>query len=304
MSEERYFKVAPAVWGMKIIFVNIYMVASDDHWVLIDTGLPGSAGRIKQMADDLFGGSPPSAILLTHGHFDHRGAVKDLQRYWRVPVYAHKMELPYLTGRSAYPPPDPTVGGGLMSLSSFLYPKRAIDLRPYIKVLDGDSAPYLPEWGVVYTPGHSPGHVSFFRKSDGVLIAGDAFVTTQQESAVATLSNKPVVAGPPKYFTYDWNIARESVKKLQALSPKIVATGHGPVMAGDELANGLEKLIEDFSAVSKPHHGRYIPLPAIVDSSGVRYVPPARIKAAPLLLGGVAALLSIGLITGYPKIFK
>jgi glyoxylase-like metal-dependent hydrolase (beta-lactamase superfamily II) len=143
MSKTKYFKVAPGVWGMKIIFVNIYMVASDDHWVLIDTGLKGSAGRILQMADELFGGVPPEAILLTHGHFDHRGAAEELLNVWQVPIYAHSMELPYLTGQSAYPPPDPTTGGGLMSLASFLYPKKPIDLKPFIKIIMPGKTPYL-----------------------------------------------------------------------------------------------------------------------------------------------------------------
>lgn len=296
MSKAKYFKVAPGVWGMKIIFVNIYMVASDDHWVLIDMGLKGSAAQIIQMANELFGGVPPEAILLTHGHFDHRGAAEELLRVWhQVPVYAHSMELPYLTGRSAYPPPDPTTGGGLMSFSSFLYPKKPINLAPFIKALTPPETPHLPEWEVIPTPGHSPGHVSFYRKSDGVLIVGDAFVTTRQESAIATLSNLTVVSGPPKYFTCDWNIARDSVNKLNNLLPKVAATGHGLPMRGRELTEGLKKLKENFNKTAKPLHGRYVPLPAITDESGVRYVPPPRLHPLALTLVGAIALIGFGL---------
>src|ERR1700712_3838142 len=107
MKKQLYFQVAPGIWGMKIIFVNIYMIAEDDHWTLIDTGLPGSASRILQMAKDLFDDAPPAAIILTHGHFDHRGSLARLLKTWNVPVYAHRMELPYLNGESAYPPADP-----------------------------------------------------------------------------------------------------------------------------------------------------------------------------------------------------
>lgn len=304
MSKDRYFKVAPDVWGMKIVFVNIYMVASDDHWVLIDTGIPGSAAKIEQMAEDLFGGMPPAAILLTHGHFDHRGAAEDLLKIWQVPIYAHEMELPYLTGKSAYPPPDPTVGGGLMSLMSFLYPKRPIDLRPKLTAFANDAAPYLPEWEIIYTPGHSPGHISLFRKSDSVLIAGDAFVTTKQESAIATLCSQPYISGPPKYFTYDWGVARNSFFKLLELKPETAATGHGPVISGDALKEGLERLRVGFNMLAKPRTGRYVQLPAIVDASGVRYVPPTRIKLLPIIIFSAVALLSYSVITRLTRSFK
>jgi glyoxylase-like metal-dependent hydrolase (beta-lactamase superfamily II) len=71
-----YFEVAPGVWGMKIIFVNIYMIREGDEWVLVDTGLKLAASRIIRMVKDLFGANtPPAAIILTHGHFDHRGAI-------------------------------------------------------------------------------------------------------------------------------------------------------------------------------------------------------------------------------------
>lgn len=292
-----YFKLAPGVWGMKILFVNVYMISSDSHWVLVDTGLIGSASRIRRMANDLFKGKAPSAILLTHGHFDHRGAIFSLLKDWQVPVFAHRLELPYLTGKSSYPPPDPTVGGGLMSLLSFLYPKRPIDLGDHIQPLPGDgSVPFLPGWEVIHVPGHAPGQVAFFRRSDRLLIAADAFVTTKQESMVATLTGQPVLSGPPKYFTYDWDAAKQSVIRLRDLLLNKAGTGHGQPMSGEPLREGLQGLVVHFDEVARPHHGRYVADPARADETGVIYVPPRRSWLFTAALTGLAALITIGWI--------
>src|SRR6476469_5073400 len=125
-----YFEVAPGVWGMRIVFVNIYIIGIEvNNWVLIDAGLKGSSSKIVRMAASLGFKTAPKAIILTHGHFDHVGALKELLSLWKnVKVYAHPLEIPYLTGLSSYPPPDPMVGGGLMSFMSFVYPKKPIDL--------------------------------------------------------------------------------------------------------------------------------------------------------------------------------
>jgi len=294
--KSKYYKVAPGIWGMKILFVNIYMIASDGHWVLVDAGLAGSAGRILRMADDLFNGVPPSAIVLTHGHFDHRGALPALLKTWDAPVYAHRLELPYLTGKSAYPPPDPTVGGGLMSVLSFLYPKQPIDLGSRVHALPVDgNIPFLPGWKTVHVPGHAPGQVALFRSSDKTVIAGDTFVTTKQESAVFALSALPFLSGPPKYFTYDWDAAKTSVKRLKDLMPKKAATGHGLPMYGHSLKSGLEKLIKNFDKVARPKHGRYVKSPALTDEHGVVLLPPQQTLPIVTALMGI---LVIGLYAG------
>lgn len=276
-----YTEVAPGVWGMKDKFVNVYMVQNgvSKKWVLIDAGVSSSSTKIRRMAQDLFAEPIPKAILLTHGHFDHVGALQELVSHWNAPVYAHRLEFPYLIGTSSYPPADPTVGGGLMSLMSFMYPNSPIDLGGHLHALPDDSSvPGLPEWQYVHTPGHAPGHVSFFRKKDGVLIAGDAFVTTQQESAWAVVTQKKIVSIPPAYFTYDWKAARKSIEKLSDLKPEIVASGHGAPMSGEELKEGLDDLKRNFKK-EMPSEGRYVSHGAITTARGVEYLPPQPFKA-------------------------
>ncbi len=271
------FTVAPGIWGMKDVFVNFYMIQDEQSadWVLVDTGLKWSAGKIKKMANFLFGtDNRPSAIILTHGHFDHVGSLARLAEDWDVPVYAHFLEIPYLTGKSSYPPPDPTVGGGMMAWMSWVYPNGPIDVWNRINVLPADGTlPVLQQWGYIHTPGHSPGHISLFRENDGVLIAGDAFVTTNQESALSVMTQKKVIQGPPKYFTYDWQSAKSSVLELSGLNPKVAAAGHGKPVRGAELRDALLSLSQHFDERAIPEQGRYKDDPAVTDPNGVVYLP-------------------------------
>src|SRR4051812_9029896 len=115
--------------------------AGDRQWVLIDAGLPGTVGLIERAAAKRFGeGARPSAIIMTHGHFDHVGALEDLAERWDVPVYAHALERPYLDGTAAYPPGDPSVGGGLMAAMARFYPRSPVDVSARLKTLPEDGS--------------------------------------------------------------------------------------------------------------------------------------------------------------------
>src|ERR1041385_4393335 len=109
-------ELAGDVSRLRIGFVNVYFVGEPRTaapWALVDAGLAMGAAPILDLAAERFGPeSRPEAIVLTHGHYDHVGALEPLLAVWDVPVFAHPLELPFLTGRADYPPPDPTVGRG------------------------------------------------------------------------------------------------------------------------------------------------------------------------------------------------
>ena len=107
-------------------------------------------------------------------------------------------------------------------------------------------------WQCVFTPGHTAGHCSFFRPEDRTLSVGDAFCTTDQQSFMAVARQRPELHGPPVYYTPDWTSARESVEKLAALAPRIIAPGHGLPMSGGHLPSQLDALAAHFDEIAIP----------------------------------------------------
>jgi glyoxylase-like metal-dependent hydrolase (beta-lactamase superfamily II) len=266
VSEQQVVPLEDVAWGVRgvrILFVNVFAVSHpESSWTLIDAGLPFSATHIRKWAERNFH-RPPNALILTHGHFDHVGAAKELAEGWDIPIYAHPLEFPYLTGKQEYPKPNVQAGGGMMTLLSPLYPRGPIDVGDrLIALTEGDdgtaarglsSLRELPGWQLLHTPGHTPGHVSFFRSSDRTLLVGDAFCTTAPESFFeAAVVERPELHGPPSYFTSDWASARASVEQLASLRPTTLAPGHGKPLAGDEIPARLTKLAEEFDRAAVP----------------------------------------------------
>ena len=285
-------RIAPDVGWLPVSFVNVFFIGRPgDPWWLVDTGLPGRANQIFVAAEARFGaGARPEAIVLTHGHFDHAGSAAALARKWEVPIYAHRLELPYLTKQSDYPPPDPTIGGAIAFLSRFM-PSGSYDFRGSIRQLEGNELPGLRGWEWIATPGHSPGHISLFRPADRVLLAGDAFATMNMDSWSGLVSGRKTLARAGAPFNCDWEATRASVRALADLHPNVVGCGHGIPMPDSSLPARLKRFADRFRA---PRKGRYVQTPAGVDEEGVVSLPPAPFDPVPfattasLLLGGIA----------------
>ncbi|MCY8230978.1 MBL fold metallo-hydrolase [Priestia endophytica] len=254
-------EVTPDLYSYTTQIVNVCFIGGKgDEFVLVDAGMPKSAQSIISEIENRFGSNArPKAILLTHAHFDHVGALLELLRHWDVPVYAHKAELPYLQGEKDYERPDQTVEGGMVVKMSPLFPTESINISSHVSHLHDDgSIPELPEWEWIHTPGHTEGHVSFFRKRDRALIVGDAFITTKQENLFDVITQKLEISGPPRYLTTDWKAAKRSVEHLASLHPEVAITGHGKPVEGKWLAEHLALLAQDFDRIAIPDYGKYV----------------------------------------------
>jgi len=240
---------------------DVYFVQSGSSWVLIDAGWANDGPRIEQAAEMLFGAATrPVAILLTHSHPDHAGSALQLARIWDCPVYLHPDELPLATGDFAAiarfaGPLDHWV---ILPLMRAIGPRRreamlsGSSLREVGRPFESDAGvPGLPGWECIPTPGHTPGHVSFFRTIDRVLITGDAVVTVKVNSLSGLLLGRQGLAGPPWYTTWSWRAAKESVATLARLSPSVLAGGHGTPLTGPETAGALRA----FARSLRSRHG-------------------------------------------------
>jgi glyoxylase-like metal-dependent hydrolase (beta-lactamase superfamily II) len=87
------------------------------------------------------------------------------------------------------------------------------------RLRDGDT---IGEWQVIHTPGHTPGHVVYFRPSDRVAIAGDLVRNARLRSGYGTMSE------PPSFFSVNADLNRQSIRKLVEWRATYLCFGHGP----------------------------------------------------------------------------
>jgi len=243
-------EIARGVHWLPIRGTNVYFVRSGESWVLIDAGFPGSGRSITQTARRLCGAAGrPGSILVTHGHPDHVGSAVGLAAAWSVPILAPADEMPFIDGTALYPET-------LVAWLARVLPRRAMeklirdsDLGDAVRPFDPQAGvPGLPEWDCVPTPGHTPGHVAFFRPGDRTLIAGDAVLTIAWSSRLGgggagwlwdLVRREPRLSGPPTVVTCDWRDAAASVAALADLDPWVLATGHGTPFVGRSAAPAL-----------------------------------------------------------------
>jgi glyoxylase-like metal-dependent hydrolase (beta-lactamase superfamily II) len=213
-------QIAPDVFHLPLIprnGINVYLIGD----VLIDTGVKASAGRIL----DALKGRTVSAIALTHAHIDHGGSARRISQELGIPIWtgaADRRAMETGTGDKKPSFERPGLAQVADALGSFPGAPVDRDLR------EGDEL--TAGFTVLDTPGHSPGHVSYWRERDRVLICGDVFFNMH------VLTTVPGLRQPPVPFTYDPAVNRDSERRLARLEPDVAGFGHGPVIKGGAAA--------------------------------------------------------------------
>jgi glyoxylase-like metal-dependent hydrolase (beta-lactamase superfamily II) len=273
---------------------NVYLVRTPAAWVLVDTGYRDSAEQIRRAAASLFGPVSPTAILLTHIHPDHSGSAGELARTWGVPVYVHPDELPMAAGEYlpefSMPLDRWVIVPVLRVLPSQVRARAVHGITDVARPLGSDGAvPGLADWEWIHVPGHTPGHVAYLRRGDGVLISGDAVLTVDLNAPSGLLLGRPALAGPPRYTTWDRGAAQRSIDVLAGTAPRLLAPGHGRPMADPQ---------QEFEALlARPPRTFDRILVPVGDPSASRYRPPPRLYARLQWLGHL--LTRLGMSPGY-----
>jgi glyoxylase-like metal-dependent hydrolase (beta-lactamase superfamily II) len=193
--------------------VNAYLAGD----VLIDAGARQSTGRILKQLE----GHEVTAHALTHAHPDHQGASHDVCERLGIPYWCPEADIPAAEDPDVINERQPDKFTAHFYWRIFHGPGRKVDRA----ITDGDE---IGGFRVIAAPGHSVGHIVFWRESDKVLIIGDVLTNMDQYSGI------PGLHEPKAALTPDPAQNRESAKRLAELEPELVCFGHGAPLRDPE----------------------------------------------------------------------
>jgi len=234
-------KVADGVWLLRGDIrkaMNIYFLEDGDGVVQFDAGTKAMTKQARAAATRLGG---LKRVVLGHAHADHRGTAPAMG----VPVFCHPDEVGDAESDAAIAP--------YMDLSQlpvapvrWIYP---LLLRRWdggaVKIAgtfsEGDE---VAGFRVIHFPGHAPGLIGLWRESDRLALVSDVVYL------VDSARLKPLPQGeasvPHPAWAWDHAKAKESVRRLAALEPKVVGTGHNEPLRGEDLRPALERAAEKY----------------------------------------------------------
>jgi len=201
--------VAPDVFLLSTWFgqtINAYLIGD----VLVDAGIRSSSTRLAQQLR----GRSLRAHALTHAHSDHQGASAALCLTLNLPLWASPAEADVMA--QPYHP---------RSLVDHLQARfwRGPAYPVVRRLREGDE---VGGFEVLELPGHSPGHLGFWRQRDRVLLAGDVLMNLDLRTGRERLGE------PLRAFTADQAGNRQSIQRIAALAPALTLFGHGPPLYG------------------------------------------------------------------------
>jgi glyoxylase-like metal-dependent hydrolase (beta-lactamase superfamily II) len=187
--------------------INVYLAGD----VLIDAGTRQAEKRIlRQLA-----GRDLAAHALTHAHPDHQGSSHAICERYGIPLWCGQGDVPAMESPGGVAGSSPTTWATFVQRRFWVGPPHPVSRA----LVEGDE---VGGFTVLETPGHSPGHVAYWRESDRVLIMGDVLFNLNP------LTGIPGLHEPPAAFTPDPSRNRDSARRLGPLRPRLACFGHGP----------------------------------------------------------------------------
>jgi glyoxylase-like metal-dependent hydrolase (beta-lactamase superfamily II) len=235
-SGESHMPFATAHWPPGLFHVRGIMsvphvLVDADGAVLLDTGFPGDAKRIRRrMAEAGVGPKDVRAILLTHGHIDHAGNLVELKAWTGAPVYGHPLEQQHIDGVFPYTG-FARVCGALEAAGRAVtrYKAGKID----VPIAEGDTLPFWGGLRVVHLPGHTLGHCGFYSDKFDLLFSGDLWVRFLMRTQAS-----------PAIFSDDLSLVPGSMRKARAIGAHWIVPGHYDVPDATRLRQRFEELCE------------------------------------------------------------
>jgi len=217
-------QIADGVWvvrgGFPMKTMNVYLVRDGDGVLVFDAGIKAMTGAVRAAGASLGG---ITRVVLGHSHADHRGVAPHLG----VPVLCHPAERADAEGDG---------GAHYFDFSRLEVPARWL-LPLALRLWDGgpvkiagtlEEGDDVAGFEVVHLPGHAPGLIGLWRASDRLALVSDCFYTLDPQTGRKGAPRMPHVA-----FNLDTEQARASMRKLAALEPSAVWTGHADPLTGD-----------------------------------------------------------------------
>jgi glyoxylase-like metal-dependent hydrolase (beta-lactamase superfamily II) len=228
-------------------FINGYLIEEGGRLTLLDAGLPGYWGHLvreleaigRKLADI-------DAILLTHSHPDHFGVAERVRSASDAKVYAHRLEIPALTGNTDGKPPAVLKQGFRPFLYRYLFHAirngvtKQVPIAAVNEFADGEVVDVPGKPRVVYAPGHTAGHCALYVKDRDILFSGDALCT------IDVLTGKPGPSLPADFINDDSAVALESLARLESLEAATMLPGHGEPWKG-----GVKQAVEIARATAR-----------------------------------------------------
>jgi hydroxyacylglutathione hydrolase len=220
-------QLADDLWllrGWPPYVMNVYVIGD----VLIDAATRRAGRRILRQLEH----RNITAHALTHAHPDHQGASKEVCEALGIPLWCGDADADAME-QATIPQTQPDNRLNRLINRFWLGPPYPVARR----LQEGDE---VAGFEVLHVPGHSAGHVAYWRESDRALIVGDVFTT------IDTLSGLPGLYEPKPIFTPDPATNRKSIRRLAALEPALACSGHGrPLRDPEKLKKFADGLADD-----------------------------------------------------------